>query len=229
MLEINFLPASFYKAQQRRRQAWRHGFVIAMVGICVIGYGLWGGQGVYSLRREVEQLEAEVAMSRVLVTEVENLNRQRQRYMQQLSLERELVTPVMQSQVLSTISGLMPAPMALREIMMVCDSPRPITAAEQAKVAKQGKNNKPEPKAIPVIHVQMEGLSPSDAELADFVDVMSQHPLFSDVKMDYSRVRDTGRILAHEFRLEVKVRLDRDYRPAREAPRASLEEVAHVY
>jgi hypothetical protein len=60
--------------------------------------------------------------------------------------------------------------------------------------------------------------------VADFVGRLSDYPLFSNVKMLYSRAVVAGELQAREFRIELEVPLDRDYRMAA-APRL---EVAHA-
>jgi hypothetical protein len=60
----------------------------------------------------------------------------------------------------------------------------------------------------------MTGLAPSDVEVADFVGRLSDSPLFTSVKMGYSRAAQAGKLRARQFSIDLEVPLDREYRPA---------------
>ncbi len=56
------------------------------------------------------------------------------------------------------------------------------------------------------------GLAPTDMEIADFVGRLSSYPLFTNVKMDYSRAVQVKELKAREFHVQFEVPLDRDYK-----------------
>lgn len=76
--------------------------------------------------------------------------------------------------------------------------------------------------------IEFSGLAPNDVEVANLVGALSDNPAFSGVKMLYSRSVTTRGVIGREFRMEMQVPLDRDYRLDGDGRKAKTQEVAHA-
>jgi len=59
--------------------------------------------------------------------------------------------------------------------------------------------------------IEVEGVAPSDAEVAEVVAGIDASPLFSGVKLDYAKSRDVAGVLARQFRIKAYVDLSTQY------------------
>lgn len=223
MTEINFLPTSYFEAKKRKSLQWRHRLAVAGVGAVLLAMTLTGGHDVAQLRHEVDVLDQSLIEARQTLEEVDRLRAQRVSLIRQITLERELALPVSQTQVMATVASLMPESVGLRRVTVEAQTPKPEKPKKDGAKSKSNSrnddskaDNKPQP-----LRVQVSGIAPNDAAVADFVDAMMRHPLFGNVALEYSRITTDGPLMVHEFHLEIEVPLDRIYRPAEESPSAS--------
>jgi hypothetical protein len=136
----------------------------------------------------------------------------------QVKIQRELSPPLKTTQAMATIAQLMPLRVALRSLTLVGKRPTPAVAPKESnkKPAAKGRASKKPEKVVPVdpMKIELIGLAPSDGDIAELVGQLSNHPLFTGVKLVFSREATVGDLIAREFRIELEVPLDREYRPA---------------
>lgn len=203
MNNINFLPESFLKERRKQHRVMRETMLIAVVGLLIIVWYLGTQTRVVALENLVSARQQEVQSIASQQTEMVKLDKQRSVLMHQLQLERELSQPINHTAVVATLARIMPASMALTD--MAIQTPAPIPTG------KSGKSNMYS--SIPVMHVSMVGLAAKDMDIADFMSKLTEHPLFTNVKMVFSRSLELTDeyVMAREFRVEMDIRLDRIY------------------
>jgi len=116
----------------------------------------------------------------------------------------------------------------VRRLSVTANEPKPTTPLQEAQGesgsrstssakggGRGGADDRPAPEPA---RVELVGLAPHDREIANLVETLSEHPLCREVKVDFTRRIELGRLYAHEFRLEFQVPLDRMVRPASERP-----------
>lgn len=211
MNEINFLPESFFRQRARRRRiAIESVVVLAAVGVM----GLWFHHArveIDARQRHAAELETRGTQARRQVEQVGRLHADYIALARQLRVKREVALPVGHTQVLATIARLAPPTIAVTELTVQGQRPTPAAkaGAEPKAPRAQVKNAAPKP---PQLTIDIAGLSPDDATIADLVGRLSEHALFEDVTMDYSRSTIVDGLIARRFRVTMKVPLDRDYR-----------------
>lgn len=224
MTQINFLPESYFKERRRQRRVMRETMLVAVVGALIIVWYLGTRTRVVALEQLVSSRQQEIQSIQSQQSEMVKLDKERSVLLHQVQLERELSQPINHTAVVATLATLMPQSMALTD--MSIQTPAPVPSGKgvkrdnpQSRASLQGN--------VPVMRVSMVGLAPRDMEIADFMSRLTEHPLFMNVKMSFSRSVELmdKHVMAREFRVEMEIRLDRIY----QAPsRAVMEGVAHV-
>ena len=212
MNEINFLPPSFLKRGARRRRVFRQLVILAFAAACADAWYTRSSTDLSAARAYAANLEAQVAASRDRAAEITRLEARRQALTARMQTHHELVQPVNSVQVTAAVGRLLPPALALKELNILGRRPAPASSGAST------------PSPVEPLKVEMVGLAPADVEVADFVGKLSDYPLFVNVKMLYSRAVQAGDLQAREFRVELEVPLDREYRPL---PAPGME-VAHA-
>lgn len=229
MHQVNFLPMSYRRRDARRRRAWRQGVLIALLGLCLLGW--WGVQTrqTGALRREANELMQQVETAQGRTAEVARLRAERQRLIQQVEIQRELAQPLRHTQVLAALGELLPPSVAVTHLAMHTQRPAPLPPPPRKKDDEKDKSTKklPEPAPAPRgehrLNLDLAGIAPDDLTVANVLTALKLHPVFSDVKMHYSRNIELEGVHGRQFRLELAVDLDRRFEPLR-----SGKGVAHV-
>ena len=218
MSQINFLPESFLRERRRQHRVMRESMLIAVVALLIIVWYAGTQTRVVALEYLVEAKHQEIESIASQQTEMARLDMERGVLMRQLQLERELSQPINHTAMVATLARIMPKSMALTDMSVQMPEPVPsprLTKAEREKAAERSavKRKDGPPPPTPVMRVSVVGLAAKDMEIADFIGQLTDHSLFSNVKMVFSRsveLKDK-KVMAREFRVEMQIRLDRLY------------------
>lgn len=216
--EINFLPESFLRKQKKRGRVAREIILVGVVAGCL--FILSGASHARYLRmQQVVSLTEEKANSAQQTSaEVSKMQKQQSELALQIGIQRRLEAPVTHTKVLAALSHLAPPSITMTDVSMAMDVPKP-TVKPPASKKVDAKAAKPAPApSLTSIRMEIVGLSPSDVEVANFVGSLSENPLFSNVKMRYIRATRSKNFAARQFRIEMEVLLNREYRPRSEQP-----------
>ncbi len=231
MNEINFLPESFFKERARRRRTVRDALLLMLVAAGLAAWGVLGHRSLQGLRQFADQLETEGDSAREQVKEVVKLQGEFQKLTKTLQVQRDVALPVTSSALLATITHLMPPDVVLSELSLDAKKAMPTKAEESDKEKKASKKAPVAKKGVPapsknennLMRIELSGLSPDDARIADFVGRLSDCPAFSNVKLEFTRAAEIEEMTGRQFRISLAVRIDREYRPT-----ADRENVAHA-
>lgn len=216
MNEINFLPEQFVREQARTQRRFRHMIVFAVVAACMFSHVVAYRYSLSSRHAEAKALEADATAAQILKNKLAQLQKRHGALSGELTMHRELVLPLRHSQMITALGQSMPPSIALSSMKVNTQLPPPINLDE--KSAKKKKIAAALPLKKPLLNVKMTGLAADDLEVANFVGALSDHPLFSDVKMHSSRPTEVGGLIGREFSISLHVPLDREYRPAEDDP-----------
>lgn len=232
MSQINFLPESFLRERRRQHRVMRESMLIAVVALLIIVWYAGTQTRVVALENLVEVKQQEMQSIASQQTEMAKLDLERGILMRQLQLERELSQPINHTAVVATLARIMPRSMALTDMSIQMPAPVPSPKLKPGEKNSDTSRADRKVKAVsalppPVMRVSVVGLASKDMEIADFIGKLTDHALFNNVKMVFSRsveLKDK-KVMAREFRVEMLIRLDRLY----EAP-ANISQggVAHV-
>ncbi|MEM9420228.1 MAG: PilN domain-containing protein [Planctomycetota bacterium] len=224
MTQVDFLPESFHRAQQRRGRLFRQIILLGATVGCLAVASLGLRAHTANQLRTAERLEATVESERTAMGLINGLDHERKELLKTFDLKRELDPPVTYSQVLAIFGHVLPEAIAVTELSMTSVRPKPEPlAVEEARGRKQ--NEETEKVEEPhLIGLELRGLAPDDLAVARLVSALDEHPMFERVTMRSSEGVQTQGVIAREFSLTATVDLDREFRWTDH----ETEEVAHA-
>ena len=214
MSTINFLPPSYFKQQHRRVRLLIEAAVIAVVAALLFVAHLLGETSMLKLRDYAAQTKAEGTSIQRQFKELAALQAEHRELFGQLRVHRQVTLPVNFTHVLAAISHLAPESLAMTDLRLETAPPvpAPLPSANESKSKKtKTKATTAVVKTIDPLKIELTGLSPDDGRIADFVGALAESPLFSDVKLLFSRSSEQDGVVSRRFRVTMEVRLDRTY------------------
>jgi Tfp pilus assembly protein PilN len=226
MSEINFLPDSYLRNQSRQRRIYRQCTLVLLLIIALTGWWLAQYGRTEAVRRYALSLEAEVVAARNQMNELNKLRLEQQQLTHQLNIQRELAQPVSHTQIMAVLAQLLPPSVGLTDVTMAVDQPAPtaVASTHTSSKRKQSKQQTAPRKTPSFVRVDLVGLAPDDLAIANLVGDLSEHPLFEQVTLRYSRSIEFQNLMGREFRIMIAVPLDCQYEIT-----ASTEELAHAH
>ncbi|MFG0253247.1 MAG: PilN domain-containing protein [Phycisphaerales bacterium JB038] len=207
--EMNLIPHA-YRARLRRGRTRRSVAIALCVSGLAIGLIGWSLHvAVMQRRADLNDLKSFVAEMRSVAADAEALQARITDIDLKLQTQQELQHPVEVSAMLATLCSLMPSSATL-DSMELRTSLRAIEGSD----ADQGRSSLPikdEESTREIMICEVTGVAKSDLDVADFVGRLTDHPLFQQVALDYSRpvvVRETA---GRTFRISCQMDLERTY------------------
>ncbi len=212
MNTINFLPASYERRRRRRARLVVETALVIVVGALLVGVSAALQIVELNKRQHVNELEHQVLAARKAIDEAAALQALTRELQHQLTLQRELVQPINHSQILATMSQLVPASMTMTEwhATLHCPRPEPYRPATQRTGTQNKRAQATPPASTPRSYIALtfSGMAARDGDLADLVGALDRHPIFDNVKLHYSRQIEFLRQPCRDFRMSVQVPLN---------------------
>jgi len=219
MSQVNFLPQSYCRKRRREKRAVYEIVVVMVVIAAMASWYQQASMSIGDLERQAEGLEAS---QRLVKQEDQQITRLKAEYVslsKQVAVRREVTLPVTHTQIVATIAEAMPASIGLEEVNVRGERPAPkaveATGDKKSKVDTRNKirkkTNKAETNQHASIAIDLVGISPDDAKIADFVGRLADNALFQEVKLEYTRSAEVDRLIGRRFRVTMKVPTDCDY------------------
>lgn len=230
MNEINFLPETFVRHRAAKKRRFGHVGIAIMVVAVLVSWWFVERRTLESIRSLELNLQRQVGQAQSELTEVQKLQGVKKLLVHQDRIRRELAQPISHTSVVEMIGQAMPDSITMTDLTMVARR-APLRSPGEAKATKSSATGRNAPRITPVeemLLVEFSGLAPNDVEIANLVGALSKHVVFSNVKMLYSRSVTTRGVIGREFRMELQVPLDRDYRPHKDQSQVKPQEVAHA-
>ncbi len=196
---IDLMPQRCRETLGRRRRV--RGWVgVYGAMILLVGAAYWGaisGQGVVEdeVLRMVSEREERLNRNeevQALLAEKRELERVIRRY-------NKLAWPIRVSEVIDILGTLTPDAVTLRSMSM---TPREVRKRGQV----QG-----EERIESMLIIELEGIGPSDNEVAVMVSGLESHPVFSKVSLDFTRSTEVDELDVREFRMTGVIDLNARY------------------
>lgn len=218
--QVNFLPEWYIQDRMHRRKVCRY---IVLVAMMVVGMGiLWSmtNHRYSEMKNYYASLQSEIVEAKGKITEVDKLQAARSELSQQIRIYKKLVLPVTYSQIVGTLSVLMPNEISLSELYVHNES---LTKVDH-RAKSDGVVQKSKKKKYPAVVLEMEGNAPSNVVIANFVGKLAGSDFYRNVKMVFSTEGRVGDSITRQFRITMEVPLDVEYRNI-----GMEEEVANAY
>jgi Tfp pilus assembly protein PilN len=191
--ELEFLPDWYPQTRRRRRmvilQAW-------LIVVLAIGMGSW----VVRNDRYNTLDERNLATQSAQLAEVDKLDSLRRQLRQQEEVVSRIGFAVDACKAVNALDERMPRQMALTGIVLENEE-----RADHSVLAARGPGG--EPQVDRRLRVRVQGVCPTDVDLANFMTQLSAVPFFDAVNNTYARERAENNRVMREFELTFSVNL----------------------
>ena len=200
MVNINFVPDDYIQSHESRRTNLIYIvlFVIVMVGLFGSFLMIKFRQG--SLDRTERHVEAQLAEKKEQIKKVEQLQQKRNDMWDTALTTVGLIEPVARSVILASLTNNLPEGVSLLSLEIrqkePSDSParsKPAVSnyeSKQASGAGAALTRASEENSMET-YIAIEGVAPSDLEVASYIERLGSSMLFSNVALDESREYST--------------------------------------
>ncbi|HML75480.1 MAG TPA: PilN domain-containing protein [Anaerohalosphaeraceae bacterium] len=221
MATINFVPNDYIQQRQSSRANLMYLTLLAALlgGIGVTFSVIKMRQSVVG--RELAAINAKMMEAKEQITQLEELKTKGKTMMKSMVMTAELLEPVPRSVVLACLTNNMPSGVSLLEMQLVekenkvlaAPAAKSVAAAAPAKTtqyqsaaAKNQKAAAPETKTVLVSNLEIEGIAPSDIEVASFIASLSGSILLDSVELVQSKEQDIDGVKFRQFRLRTSLK-----------------------
>ena len=208
MNSINFLPSRYLELAERSKRRPLNFIAIGITAVALVGAWVLSDRSA-ALAQRGEQLqtqlhaaEQEVAQANAIRSEIASIEAQRE-------IAREIGQPISTAQVLATLAQVAPPSIKLVDLQISGHRPTPALPAlpDADPDAPQ-----PEPVFEPTwLEISLRGIAPEQADIVELTRALSDHPLFSQVRLRSSGVAQSEHIEARHFVIALRIDLDREF------------------
>jgi Tfp pilus assembly protein PilN len=215
MLNINFVPDDYVQKRESMRAN-----VMYLILFLVVMIGLGGTFMVLKVRQkaianQVAVVTEKMEKAKKDIAQLEDLQAKRKQMMKAALMTAELIEPTPRTVILAELTNTLPSGASLRNVRLkekqpaASSSPKPSTY-DQAKAA--GASNPSAQAAVPKPDVEtcieIDGIAPSDIQVASYIAQLNNSILFDNVALVLSKeyVRDEATF--REFKLTANIKKD---------------------
>jgi len=215
MSNINFVPDDYVQSSESRRAN-----LMCLVLFSVVMAVLGGSFVMIKIRQracgaEESLVNAKMARMQESIKKFEELQTKRKEMMRTALTTAELLEPVPRSVVLASLTNSLPAGVSLLKVGLL---QKELSKAAQASAAKskyqvaqeQQASPEPEPRITAEkqieTHMEIEGLSPSDLQVAAYIERLGGSILLTNVALVESKEKKVDNTSFRQFKLTAMLR-----------------------
>jgi len=215
MSNINFVPDDYVQGNESRRAN-----LMCLVLFSVVMAALGGSFVTIKIRQracgaEESLVNAKMARMQESIKKFEELQTKRKEMMRTALTTAELLEPVPRSVVLASVTNSLPAGVSLLKVNLL---QKEMSKAAQAVAAKtkyqaaqeQQAPSEPEPKTstekLIETHLEIEGMSPSDLQVAAYIERLGGSILLTNVALVESKEKKVDDTAFRQFKLTAVLR-----------------------
>jgi Tfp pilus assembly protein PilN len=199
MRDLEFLPAWYPQTRRRRRLVFLQGWLTVVLVLGMGAYLALADRNITNDERALGSLRAQLLQSDSQLVEMDKLDGLRRQLSVQAQIQSRLGYYVAAGTMMHTIDGLMPRQMSLVALNLENDE-----RVENSAIAAA--------KADPVVDrrlkVRIQGVCPTDVDLANFIAQLSGVSFFEQVAITYAREKADGSHLMREFEVTFYINLN---------------------
>ncbi len=206
MREMEFLPAWYPRLARRKRMVVLQVYMSLLI---LLGLGVWMVQfhrNVAADRRRLTQLNGQLQDTQQVLHKLDELEKLDRQLRVQEEVVEKIGLHVEVTRMMNALDAAMSNDMSLLNLgLEVAEEQKQITAAPANLAALVSGG------AVPVnrvLKVKVQGVAPTDVELANFLAKLGNNTLFEKVAMNYTRELSQNGHLMREFEISFSVNLN---------------------
>lgn len=209
MATINFVPDDYVQQRQASRaNVLNLMLLIAMLGAIGITFGFIKMRQK-SVKTEMDQLEAKMQLAHAQIAQLEELKTKSKTMMKTMVMTAELLEPVPRSIILASLTNNLPSGVSLLKFDLDEQETKVYSSAGKASNSQyKSKTSGAAATAETTVQTDLElkGLAPSDIQVANYIQRLSNSILFDDVSLIESKEVDVDNVKFREFRLRAVIK-----------------------
>lgn len=216
MVNINFVPDDYAQSNESRRTN-----LIYLVLFAVVMTALGGSFVSIKIRQRACRISEELINARMTekkeeIKQFEELQTKKREMMKTALTTAELLEPVPRSILLASLTNNLPPGVSLSEVKLVQKKSKQnptvvktskFQAAQAQKATAQSQSSAPEnPEKLLETHIDIEGLAPTDLEVASYIEQLSNSSLLDNVALVESKEFKLQDSTLRQFKLSAMLR-----------------------
>ncbi len=212
MLNVNFVPDDYVKSNESRRTNYMYLVLFALVMA-----GLGGSFVTIKIRQRAvttkeEFLSAKAAQAQEAIEQFEALQTRRKVILKTALTTAELLEPVPRSVLLASLTNNLPAGVSLLQLNVIQKAPKRtkrVVAPNKYKKAQSKKavaQAKESPEKLLETYMDIEGVAPSDLQVAAYIKQLIGSALLDNVALVESKEKKIEDTTFRQFKLKAMLR-----------------------
>ncbi len=214
MSDMNFVPDDYVTTKEAKRS---NIFYIALFVLVIVAFGVTFGVikiRQSKLQRQEDAVDLKLKQARKELSQIEVMQAKRKELMDTALMASDLIEPIPRSVLLAAITNAMPDGVSILKLKLdekVSRVRRPSNYDNKKKTAKgkkksskkktkQKKSKRLEPPMLRTVVI--EGLSPTDIEVAEYIASLNTCQIFGDVELTKSEEVSVDGFVFRKFELK---------------------------
>ncbi len=214
MLNINFVPDDYIQNNESRRTN-----LMYLVLFAVVMAALGGSFATIRIRRRAVSAKEEFVNTRMAriqkaIHQFEELQTKRKAMMKTALTTAQLLEPVPRSVVLASLTNSLPPGVSLLKLNLIQKEPKQVVRAapankyQAARGQKAAGQTKVSREKLLETHIGIEGMAPSDLQVAAYIERLGTSALLDNVALVESKERKIEDTTFREFKLTAMLKRD---------------------
>ena len=218
MLNINFIPDDYIQSNESHRTNLMYLVLFAVVMAALGGSFMTIKMRQRALNTKENLVNAKLSRAQEAIRQIEELQTKRQAMMKTALTTAELLESVPRSVLLASLTNNLPTGVSLSRLNLVQKKPKRIPTrrnpapSNKYKAAQAGKATTAQPtmsqeKSLET-HIDIEGIAPSDLQVAAYIERLSNSTLLDNVALVESKEQKIEDATFRQFKLTAMLRKD---------------------
>ena len=215
MLNINFVPDDYIQSSESHRANLMYLVLFAVVMAALGGSFMTIKIRQRGLDTKERLVNTELAHAQKAVEQFEELQTKRKVMMRTALTTAELLEPVPRSVLLASLTNNLPAGVSLLKLKLVQKEPKKTSRVPAANKYQKAQADKAAAAQTPVsreklleTHIDIEGIAPSDRQVATYIESLSSSSLLNNVALVESKEHKVEDTAYRRFKLTAMLRKD---------------------
>jgi Tfp pilus assembly protein PilN len=194
MRELEFLPAWYPQARRRKRLVVLQVYMTLLLGGGLAAWMLLVSRNTRAAGASLSDINIQLSQTQSELHQLEEQVTLKNQLLVQRQIVERLGLPVEMSRMLSTLDQKMPPEMSLTDLSFETQEQlKVVSTLAGARSAGRGDNIDRK------LRIRLEGVAPTDNDVANFLAGLTNVPFFEQVTMTYSRDRSDNGHVMREF------------------------------
>jgi hypothetical protein len=190
MRELEFLPSWYPQTRRRRRLVLLQGWLTFVMVIAMGAYLALADRNIRSSEDSFSAIKSQLAQTASQLEEMEKLDALRKQWRQQFQIMSRLGLYVEACTMMQTIDSILPRQMSLSSVHFENEE-KVETSAILAAKGEQVVDRK--------LKARVQGVCPTDVDLANFMTKLTEIPFFENGNITYAKEKSEANHLMREF------------------------------